>query len=159
MGGRANEAALAANEAIACRRVAAPPIVSADASGSSKSRDLIATRLCGGTVSNFFAANMSICLEGCSAALLADDGREYMMGIDEAGRGPTLGPMVYGSAFCAVEDEDKLRAMGFNDSKQLTEAKRDQLWEELQSVGFIGWRIRVLDAPEISEGMLRRHQK
>ena len=102
---------------------------------------------------------MSICLEGCSPALLVDDGREYMMGIDEAGRGPTLGPMVYGSAFCAVDDEPKLRAMGFNDSKQLTEAKRDQLWDELQSCGFIGWRIRVLEAKEISEGMLRRHQK
>ena len=81
------------------------------------------------------------------------------MGIDEAGRGPTLGPMVYGSAFCAVEDESKLRGMGFNDSKQLTEAKRDSLWAELQTVGFIGWRIRVLDAAEISAGMLRRHQK
>ena len=72
------------------------------------------------------------------------------MGIDEAGRGPTLGPMVYGSAFCAVEDESKLRGMGFNDSKQLTEAKRDSLWAELQTSGFIGWRIRVLDAAEIA---------
>ena len=71
------------------------------------------------------------------------------MGIDEAGRGPTLGPMVYGSAFCAVEDEQKLRAMGFNDSKQLTEAKRDSLWAELQVNGFIGWRIRVLEAAEV----------
>jgi ribonuclease H2 subunit A len=91
--------------------------------------------------------------------VLEDDQREYMMGIDEAGRGPTLGPMVYGSAFCAVDDESKLKGMGFNDSKQLTEAKREQLWEELQTCGFIGWRIRVLEAAEISEGMLRRHQK
>ena len=102
---------------------------------------------------------MSIVLNGCPPALLVDDGREYMMGIDEAGRGPTLGPMVYGSAFCAVEDEGKLRAMGFNDSKQLTEAKRDSLWAELQVNGFIGWRIRVLEAAEISAGMLRRYQK
>ena len=43
--------------------------------------------------------------------------------------------------------------------RQLTEAKRDSLWAEIQKVGFIGWRIRVLDAEEISEGMLRRHQK
>ena len=81
------------------------------------------------------------------------------MGIDEAGRGPTLGPMVYGSAFFAVEDEQRVRKMGFNDSKQLTEAKRDQLWAELQECKFIGWNIRVLDAKFISEGMLRRHQK
>lgn len=105
------------------------------------------------------ASQSLIALEGCDPALLANDGKEYMMGIDEAGRGPTLGPMVYGSAFCAVEDEPRLRKMGFNDSKQLTEAKRDQLWADLQKVGFIGWRIRVLEAKEISEGMLRRHQK
>ena len=78
------------------------------------------------------------------------------MGIDEAGRGPTLGPMVYGSAFCAVEDEERLKKMGFMDSKQLTEAKRDKLWAELQACGFIGWSIRVLEAKEISAGMLRR---
>jgi ribonuclease HII len=88
-----------------------------------------------------------------------DDPREFMMGIDEAGRGPTLGPMVYGAAFCAVEDEHRLRAMGFNDSKQLTEAKRAQLWDELQTKGFLGWRIRVLEAKEISAGMLRKHTK
>lgn len=79
-----------------------------------------------------------------------------MMGIDEAGRGPTLGPMVYGSAFCRVQDEARLKAMGFADSKTLTEAKRESLWSELRSVGFIGWRIRVLHAQEISSGMLRR---
>ena len=102
---------------------------------------------------------MSITLDGFPEAVLRQDGKEYMMGIDEAGRGPTLGPMVYGSAFCAVEDEERVKKMGFMDSKQLTEAKREQLWAELQQCGFIGWRIRVLDAKEISEGMLRRHQK
>ena len=45
------------------------------------------------------------------------------------------------------------------DSKQLTEAKRDSLWEALQTSGFIGWQIRVLHAKEISEGMLRIAQE
>lgn len=40
-------------------------------------------------------------------------GVEYMLGIDEAGRGPVLGPMVYAAAFCPVADERRLRAMGF----------------------------------------------
>ena len=72
----------------------------------------------------------SMALHGPPADALAamvkasEEGTEFVMGIDEAGRGPTLGPMVYGSAFCAVEDEEKLRKMGFMDSKQLTEAKR-----------------------------------
>ena len=100
-----------------------------------------------------------ILLEKCHPSLVADEGREYMMGVDEAGRGPTLGPTVYGSAFCAVDDVDKLRKMGFNDSKQLTEAKRESLWQEMQDLNFIGWKIRSLEATEISEGMLRRHQK
>ena len=99
---------------------------------------------------------MSITLDGFPEAVLRQDGKEYMMGIDEAGRGPTLGPMVYGSAFCAVEDEERVKKMGFMDSKQLTEAKREQLWAELQQCGFIGWSIRVLEAKEISAGMLRR---
>ena len=107
----------------------------------------------------------SMALHGPPADALAamvkasEEGTEFVMGIDEAGRGPTLGPMVYGSAFCAVEDEEKLRKMGFMDSKQLTEAKRDALWAALQRADFIGWRIRVLQAEEISEGMLRRHSK
>ena len=98
----------------------------------------------------------SIPLNGCPPL---DPNKEYMMGIDEAGRGPTLGPMVYGSAFCAVDDEPALKAMGFMDSKVLTEAKRDQLWAELQRVGYIGWAIRVLEAAEIAEGMLAKTTK
>ena len=109
----------------------------------------------------FPPTSMGLQLAGCDEALLvaSREGTEFMMGIDEAGRGPTLGPMVYGSAFCAVEDEHRIRSMGFNDSKQLTEAKRDKLWEELQTCGFLGWQIRVLEAAEISEGMLRKHAK
>jgi ribonuclease HII len=88
--------------------------------------------------------------------------------------------MVYGSAFCAVKDEDKLKSMGFAgapnvlclcaqprgrapaaalaDSKTLTEARREELWSELQASGFIGWKIRVLQAAEISRGMLGKHK-
>jgi ribonuclease H2 subunit A len=39
----------------------------------------------------------------------------YVVGVDEAGRGPALGPLVYGMAFCPVSFvEEQLLEMGFD---------------------------------------------
>ena len=51
----------------------------------------------------------------------------YVAGIDEAGRGPVLGSMVYAIAWCPKTFEAKLTKSGFTDSKQLTPEKRDEL--------------------------------
>jgi ribonuclease H2 subunit A len=36
-----------------------------------------------------------------------------VMGVDEAGRGPVLGPMVYGAAYWPEADEESMAALGF----------------------------------------------
>ena len=51
----------------------------------------------------------------------------YVAGIDEAGRGPVLGGMVYGIAWCKRSFEKNLKSRGFADSKQLTPEKRKEL--------------------------------
>jgi ribonuclease H2 subunit A len=81
-----------------------------------------------------------------------------VLGIDEAGRGPVLGPMIYGAAYWRVEDEESISALDFDDSKQLSAEKREKMLSTiLENNARIGWVMRVLSAREISNKMLRRN--
>ncbi|KIY71514.1 ribonuclease H2 subunit A [Cylindrobasidium torrendii FP15055 ss-10] len=80
----------------------------------------------------------------------------YILGVDEAGRGPVLGPMVYGVAFCP-KAWGKVDEMGFNDSKQLTPEMRSTLFNTLsEHEDHFGWAVRVISPQDISSGMLKR---
>ena len=37
----------------------------------------------------------------------------YILGVDEAGRGPVLGPLVYGVAYCPASYQEQLDDLGF----------------------------------------------
>ena len=68
-----------------------------------------------------------------------------VLGIDEAGRGPVLGPMVYGISFCPLSKNQDLKELGVDDSKALTEEKREELLEKLhKNNDYIGYAIHVL---------------
>ena len=56
-------------------------------------------------------------------------GLKLICGVDEAGRGPLCGPVAAG----AVILPEGLVIEGLNDSKKLTEKKRDALYDEITS--------------------------
>lgn len=80
-----------------------------------------------------------------------------VLGIDEAGRGPVLGPMVYGIAFCPVSKNGDLKALGVDDSKALSEDQREKLLQiVLDNNEYIGWAVDILSPSFISTSMNKR---
>ena len=53
----------------------------------------------------------------------------WICGIDEAGKGPVLGPMV--AAGVLVLDDEDLSSLGIRDSKQLSAKKREVIFDEI----------------------------
>lgn len=66
-------------------------------------------------------------------------------GIDEAGRGPWAGPVV---AAAVVLDPRNIPA-GLNDSKKLTEARREALFDPIMATTRVG--VGIVDAARIDE--------
>ncbi|KAI8057880.1 ribonuclease H-like domain-containing protein [Syncephalis plumigaleata] len=82
-----------------------------------------------------------------------------LLGVDEAGRGPVLGPMVYSICYCPIERSNDLGSLGFADSKTLNEKARDNLLDIIcQNRDYIGWGVRVLSPQDLSQWMLRRNK-
>lgn len=74
---------------------------------------------------------------------LAIDEGLTVCGVDEAGRGPWAGPVV---AAAVILDPLKIPA-GLNDSKKLSEAKREALFDPIAASAQIG--VGIVDAREI----------
>ena len=62
-------------------------------------------------------------------ALLAQ-GYGYIAGVDEVGRGPLAGPVVCAAVIMPLDDASIIE--GIDDSKKLSEKKREQLAEEIK---------------------------
>jgi|SRR3989344_3689009 len=52
-----------------------------------------------------------------------------LLGIDDAGRGPVLGPMILAGCIIDSETEKEFKRLGIRDSKQLTQKRREFLEE------------------------------
>ncbi len=77
---------------------------------------------------------------------LRTEGYSIICGVDEAGRGPLCGPVVA----AAVILPDGWIPEGLNDSKKLTERKREKLFDEI-TAGAIAYGIAEANVEEINE--------
>ncbi|QQG39352.1 MAG: ribonuclease HII [Candidatus Aenigmatarchaeota archaeon] len=79
-----------------------------------------------------------------------------VLGIDEAGRGAVIGPLVVGGALIDERDVQKLKDLGVKDSKLLTPEKRERLYAELKRVLKDYVTIHI-SAKEIDESRERKN--
>lgn len=70
---------------------------------------------------------------------------------------------MYGIAFCPLEKVDILKKLGCADSKQLTEEKREIIFNDINTKEYactaMGWAVEVISPNEISRSMLRRAKR
>ena len=83
-----------------------------------------------------------------------------ILGIDEAGRGPVMGPMVYACAYWKEEYDDDIRKkFKFNDSKALKPEEREKMFEQIKThPNIIRYELIVLTSDYISKEMLKRQK-
>ena len=76
----------------------------------------------------------------------ASQGKMLIAGIDEAGRGPLAGPVVVASVIMPLDNIID----GINDSKKLSEKKRNELFEKIKQTA-ISYHIEVIDEKIIDD--------
>ena len=73
-------------------------------------------------------------------------GFEFICGIDEAGRGPLAGPVVVAAVI--MPKDSKIE--GVNDSKKVSEKKREKLYDEITNEA-IAWGVGIINQNEIDD--------
>lgn len=71
-----------------------------------------------------------------------------ILGIDDAGRGPLIGPMILAGCLIESELEQEFREQGVKDSKKLTPMKREILAEIIKAKALT-YRVAIVPAREI----------
>jgi ribonuclease HII len=77
-------------------------------------------------------------------------------GLDDAGRGPVLGPMVIAGVAIPEDLEWKLSAMGVKDSKLLTPYRRAKLYDEITRIGDVHHEVV---SPNLIDTYVKRKKK
>src|SRR3989344_3090706 len=77
---------------------------------------------------------------------------ELTLGIDDAGRGPVIGPMVLAGCLLEKKDEEELKRLGVKDSKLITAKNRERILEEIKTIARDS-EYEIIPAKEINEMM------
>lgn len=76
-----------------------------------------------------------------------------IVGVDEAGRGPVIGPLVLCAFACRRDEEPRLRELGVKDSKLLSDSRREELAPHLRKFPHA---LLEVSAAEITHAMRTR---
>ena len=69
-------------------------------------------------------------------------------GVDEAGKGPVIGPMVVAGVMINEENTKKLEELGVKDSKLLSKTQREKMFESIKSISE-KYKVIILEPNEI----------
>ncbi len=79
----------------------------------------------------------------------------YSCGIDEAGRGPMLGPLVIAGVLATSSQIRQLKKYGVRDSKKLTSITRERLYKKIISTVDNYHIVKI--SPKIIDTSVRNH--
>lgn len=77
---------------------------------------------------------------------------KFLIGVDEAGRGPLAGPVAVGVVRVAANFDIRAAFPGVNDSKQISESLRETIYKEMEvraKAGEISFCVRLAHASTI----------
>ncbi len=75
-----------------------------------------------------------------------------ILGIDEAGRGPLIGPMVMAGVVATLEQEKRLKNIQVRDSKMIAPAVREEMFDRIKSI-VTDYEIIVISSEEIDKAL------
>lgn len=79
----------------------------------------------------------------------------YLIGIDDSGRGPLIGPMILAGVMIKKEDEKELKKLGAKDSKLLFHNQRIKIGEQIKKQA-IKYEIIKIPPKEIDEAVFSK---
>lgn len=85
----------------------------------------------------------------------AETGVRWIVGLDEAGRGPLAGPVYAAAVLLDVQDLDRAWVKNLNDSKKLSEEQREELFESICESG-VRYHVASRSHAEVDEKNILR---